>query len=339
MKLPDGSGRQRPDGRPADVRVSEWTGVRWPVYRMSIVAGVWDGEAGAHGPPPDHPSRRFMPKKWPPGGIFFPEAARVHSAALNVLLPVPIEGRHEYNPMAAAEDLFQAALAVDVTSAKELTTFVNRWGRLGVGLHWPSSPPARQGDHPPVEASESLLEVYRRETDSVEATAGALRQLQQFMNWLSAITNRQWEAEGIPTLDRVRVWAQGQLALCGVQESVPEAPSRHDYPRLHMLALGNWITQYLEGAHPTIRWDPDAGAVPAWIVKSPIEVLWVTLWDWATRGARIRRCRGCRVQFPAEHASKRFCSHECAARASAARWYRTKGKKLRQQLRDTRRGR
>jgi hypothetical protein len=313
-----------------DVMATQWTGFRWPVYRVTIISGVWDPDVGNYVPPKEHPLRQFMPRIIPPSGIFFPEGATVHPVAKSVLV-VPVEGRHEYNPMAVMEDFLQKSIKVDFTSPEALIAFVNRWGRLGVGLHWRSWRPGFGTEHTPIEPGEKILDLYRRATDSVDATAEALHSLQRGVRWLRAIQNREWDRSGIPELEQVRVWAESQIALYGVEEKLPEKPSR----RLHMLAFASWITHYLEGVHPTIRWDPDAGSVPAWVVRSPIEALWVTLWDWATRGGRLRRCRRCKHDFLAEHASKRFCSHECAAKASAARWYRTKGKKLRKQSRQS----
>jgi hypothetical protein len=312
------------------VMASEWASFRWPVYRMTVVEGVWNAAAGACEPPSDHPLRRFMPASIPAEGIFFPNEATVDPVAQAVLLRVPVEGRHGYNPIPVADDLFRAAITVDVNSVEALTKFVNTWGRLGVGLNWPTWQPGQEFEHAPVALGEVVLDLYRREIDSVCATRDALRQLQQFVCWLSAIQYSRWDADCVPELKSVRVWAQTQLSVCGLQDKLPEVPSRRDYPKLHTLAFAGWVTRYLEGVHPTIHWDADAGIIPAWVVRSPIELLWTTLWDWATRGGRLRRCPRCRAYFPAEHASKRFCSHECAGRASAARWYRTKGKKLRQ---------
>jgi hypothetical protein len=319
---------------------TEWTGFRWPVYRMTIVPGVWDRDVRDFVPPKDHPLRRFMPPVIPPSGIFFPEGATVHPVAKALLGRVPVEGRHGYNLVACGEDLLQQAIKVDVASSEALTAFVNTWGRLGVGLSWRAWRPGREGEHSPAELGEVILESYRRELDSVDATSEALLQLQQFVRWLTAIQRRDWRAAGIPKLDNVWAWAEAQLALCGLEERLAANPSPRDYPKLHMLAFANWVTQYLEGVHPTLRWDPDVGPVSAWIVRSPIEMLWVTLWHWATDGRRIRHCRRpkCPNTFPAEHANKHFCSHECAAKVSAARWYRTKGRKLRQQQRKAKGG-
>lgn len=78
----------------------------------------------------------------------------------------------------------------------------------------------------------------------------------------------------------------------------------------------------LEALHPTIRWHPEDGALPAWTVKTPRDVLWATLWDLATRGGQLRRCRHCQVFFATDDPRKVYCEDTCTNRASAARWYR-----------------
>jgi hypothetical protein len=84
---------------------------------------------------------------------------------------------------------------------------------------------------------------------------------------------------------------------------------------------------------PSIRWTKDGGATPCWYVEAAADVLWATLWDWATGGGNLRRCRHCDAWFHQENPRKEFCSRVCANRASAARWYRKKGRRLRRAAR------
>jgi hypothetical protein len=85
----------------------------------------------------------------------------------------------------------------------------------------------------------------------------------------------------------------------------------------------------LRHLHPTIRLVPGVGASPAFSVQTPADMLWATLWDWATRGGRLRRCRHCDALFLAADPRKVYCSIICTNRASAMRWYRKKGRKKR----------
>jgi hypothetical protein len=84
---------------------------------------------------------------------------------------------------------------------------------------------------------------------------------------------------------------------------------------------------------PTIRWSTDEGATPSWYVETAADVLWATLWDWATGGGKLRRCRHCDIWFHQENPRKEFCSRVCANRASAAEWYRKRGRRLRRAAR------
>ena len=93
----------------------------------------------------------------------------------------------------------------------------------------------------------------------------------------------------------------------------------------------------LHNMHPAIRWDREAGPHPCWTLNSPQDVLSATIWNWATRGADLRRCGRCQLLFPADNAKQQFCTRTCANRASAARWYRKKGRRLRRTARAQRR--
>lgn len=93
-------------------------------------------------------------------------------------------------------------------------------------------------------------------------------------------------------------------------------------------AFAESLEPFIKGISPTIRWERDAGPQPCWKVTSPRSLLWATVWDWATRGGQLRRCRNqkCEVLFPADDPRQEFCSRPCTNRASAAAWYRKKGR-------------
>jgi len=81
------------------------------------------------------------------------------------------------------------------------------------------------------------------------------------------------------------------------------------------------LEEWLFSVRPSIRWDPVKGPKPAWTVERPVDLLWITLWDWATRGGRLRRCEHCDGWFPTRDPRKRYCATVCTNRASAAAFY------------------
>lgn len=142
---------------------------------------------------------------------------------------------------------------------------------------------------------------------------------QGFVEWLRTLKAKRWAS-----LDVERARA----LVARVDRNMPD---QIGLPKLHVLAFSASLTPRLRNIHPTVRWNRDTVMAPAWTANRPIHVLWATLWDWATRGGRLRRCPRCQAFFPAERAGKTHCSRECVNRASAARWYRSTGKQLRKQ--------
>ncbi len=109
---------------------------------------------------------------------------------------------------------------------------------------------------------------------------------------------------------------------------------------LHWRAFAAALRPHLRTVHPTIAWQQkDKLPMPAWRVRRPVDVLWVTLWDWATRGGHLRRCRNCQDWFPVDRRGKIYCSPECANRGSSRAWYEAKGRRLRKAARRRRRTR
>lgn len=97
------------------------------------------------------------------------------------------------------------------------------------------------------------------------------------------------------------------------------------------------VTPHLRSVHPTIEWRAiDRRPVPAFRARRLIDFLWVTLWDWVTQGARLRRCPNCQGWFPATRRGKIYCSPMCANQASSKAAYKRKVRKVRR-LRPTRR--
>jgi hypothetical protein len=305
----------RDSGDPAEA-ISSWRDLRWPVKQLAILRKV-----------PEDLRRSFVRQPLPPGGIFFPDGATVRGG---VLQAVPVPGRDDYSPVEESAALVDAALRVDAGSVEALTAFVNTWGRLGVGLRWTShsrrfswaAPPGIPGGWNPR---------HDADYDGVYATADALEEFQFCVRWLKTAQERRWNSLAVPKPEDVR-----SILMPEVARTFPAKLSVRDYSRLHTLALAQWIAPYVQGVHPTIRSDPDAGSVPAWRIRWPVELLWVTLWEWATGGAQLRRCPHCGVLFPAEHARRRYCGRTCVNNANAARWYQKRGRRLRKQRRAAR---
>jgi hypothetical protein len=89
----------------------------------------------------------------------------------------------------------------------------------------------------------------------------------------------------------------------------------------HWHAFAAALIPHLRHAHPTIRWHPDGRPIPTYRARRPIDMAWVTLWNWATEGARLRRCRHCRGWFQVDHRGKVYCLNSCANRASSKASY------------------
>jgi hypothetical protein len=112
--------------------------------------------------------------------------------------------------------------------------------------------------------------------------------------------------------------------------------------RQRWLVFSHSLEQRISTVHPIIRWDRETEAArPAWILGCPRDVLWATLWDYATDGGRLRRCenRTCRTFFVATDPRRQCCSRTCSKRKAAADWYWKRGGRDRRKSRCTTRTR
>jgi hypothetical protein len=125
-------------------------------------------------------------------------------------------------------------------------------------------------------------------------------------------------------------FAKGNQVTWRVREFPPA-----DRPRGYWLAFSAAITAHLRGIHPTIGWHDRP--TPTWVVARPIDAAWVAMWDWVTRGARLRRCQRCREWFAPERRGKVYYSTTCANRATSARAYEEKKRQQRRAKRGRRR--
>jgi hypothetical protein len=179
----------------------------------------------------------------------------------------------------------QAALAVDPGNQASVVALVETYGRLGAGL-----PPGIGGTPPELFDLYAEIEVGTSQAhgDGVEPFAAvqvALASFQAAVSWLKRLQRRGTKAD----------WEQ-------LIES-----AEFEFWRLHL----------------TLRWDDRAARpMPAWSVKTPLQVLWATFWNWATGSSEIRRCRHCKTMFQTEDRRKIYCTVLCTNRASAAASYK-----------------
>lgn len=205
-----------------------------------------------------------------------------------------------------AETFVRAAGTVNFAGADAVTVFVNGWGVLGVGflspgipcvaeayeaLLWPGGTPTDESTDVPA----APLEVRQlAHCDSLAATRVALEEFQAALHQLEALRRRR-------------------------------RPDEHAWR-----AFANVLGQRLFSVHPTIGWSKTEGPLPAWDVRTPVELLWMTLWEWATTpSGRLRRCRHCTAWFVAGDPRKEFCTRTCTNRASAAASYERKRRAMR----------
>jgi hypothetical protein len=301
----------------------EWAGLRWPVRRGYKI--VMPGDPLFV--PVHSPSLGADDRAWTEG-MFTP------TGDVNV-----------YDPASQAGAALDAALRVQVHAPASLTTFVDQWGLLGVGLG------TTEGEMSLATQPQVVLQF-----DTVWATRRALSELQRHFAWLRALRDRNGRAPEVPGL-----WLDEAQCLEAARALLP-APLRgglsrrelrragsfgHPDPYIaafakghriaaiannrrltsvrereptHWAAFSQSISPHLRLVHPTIRWMKDRSAA-AWAVRRLADVLWVALWDLATGGASIRRCRHCRRWFPVDRRGKVYCSRQCTNRASAAASY------------------
>jgi hypothetical protein len=137
----------------------------------------------------------------------------------------------------------------------------------------------------------------------------------------SAKPERPWEISAVfpfdDTLHDARDVLKQAQGIGGQLRQLKRTPAREADWR----AVAEQLEPWLSSVHPTIRWDRDEGPLPAWTVGRPVELLFVTLWDWATQGGQMRRCRRCDAWFVRRDPRKIFCTTACTNRASAAASY------------------
>jgi hypothetical protein len=185
---------------------------------------------------------------------------------------------------------------IDPKNTEAVGCLIHEWGQLGVGMTIPG-----------FQLSSTVREWFR-ECDSLRATVDELELFQQHAGWLAALQARDAVA----------------LRKAGVNDTAGHVKDRKERWRQRWLAFSRSLEERISAVLPIVRWDGETEAArPAWILRSPRDVLWAMLWDCATHGARLRRCENkmCRTFFVATDPRRQCCSRICSKRKAASDWY------------------
>jgi hypothetical protein len=93
--------------------------------------------------------------------------------------------------------------------------------------------------------------------------------------------------------------------------------------------------QRLAGVHLQARVTPRSGLVPSFRVPRLIDGLYLELWDVATRGTRLLRCKRCEDFFIRGRDDQIFCTSRCARLWHVKRWKQRQRANKRRQARQS----
>jgi hypothetical protein len=268
-------------------------------------------------------------------------------------------GVEEYDPVPQASEIFTAALDLSPDEPASLMAFIQRWGHLAVGTGL-SSEAASIDAKPNAFALTDTVWATRRALRELQRHFAWLRALQA-REWRGPAVPALWDEippppaahgagidacleaalELVPPPERPDFTKTSPIGWLQIAEiTSPLGPDLAAFVRGHQLGWrarrvrprdreqAHWsafaaaITEYLRLVHPTMRW---SGGHPtaAWRIRRLVDVLWIQLWNLATGGVCVRRCRHqrCRKWFPVDRQGKVYCSLECSHRGSAAASY------------------
>jgi hypothetical protein len=201
-----------------------------------------------------------------------------------------VEPVRVYDPVSEADGLVGAALRVRPDDPRAILAFVNEWGVLGVGAGGGTRLAG-------VESFTLAQDMFRK----FRALVGLYKHLEAGRP-VSALDERSPEGtvllprlESRKERDRERIWAAFSRAL---------------YPFLRGIAIG-------------VRWDARGGRRgPSFHVTRLYEVLFLTLWGWATDGTKLRQCRRgrCGSLFVVQRSDQVYCNRGCASHAAVDRF-------------------
>jgi hypothetical protein len=120
-------------------------------------------------------------------------------------------------------------------------------------------------------------------------------------------------AAAIAHLRQVRRWLEAFHAL---QRGARGAPSVATWS-----SLADGLHAHLSGVHLSAR-ATDRGLVVLYSVTTLIDSIWLEVWNIATEGKRLRRCRECSTLFPPSRLDQVFCTKRCADRPAIRKWKR-----------------
>ena len=288
-----------------------WQGIRWAVHRRALITA---DNVDTMPPAPWMWPRSKDPSqdsRWLLGS----EAERVKDELRTL---GGVFGQQEEKP-ARHYDLaepsnatrFVAAVGqIDPRNTEAVVRLIDEWGLVGVGM-------TTRGFQP-------SLKISSYASDSLQAIVDELELFQQHTRWLAALQARDAVA----------------LRKAGVNDTASRVTDRKEKWRQRWLDFSCSVEERISAVHPIIGWDGETEtARPAWILRCPRDVLWATLWDWATQGGRLRRCenRTCRSFFVATDPRRQCCSRTCSKRRAASDWYwKRGGRDLRKSRRPTR---
>lgn len=273
-----------------------WRGIRWVVHRCALITAdnvdimpprPWIWPRSTDGAPlkwlRDSEAAHIKDQLRTLGGVFAQQEEK------------PVR-RYDLADPSNTDRLVSAVGQTDPRDTEAVGRLIDEWGLLGVGMPVPEFQP-----------SPAILGLFHA-CESLRAIVDELELFQQHARWLAALQARDAVA----------------LRKARVRDPASRVTSRKEKWRQRWLAFSRSLERRISAVHPIIRWDPEAEAVrPAWILRCPRDVLWATLWDWATHGGQLRRCenRACRTFFVAGDPRKQCCSRACSKRKAASDWY------------------
>jgi hypothetical protein len=115
-------------------------------------------------------------------------------------------------------------------------------------------------------------------------------------------------------VEATRIWIAGaQSWLRSIKMLQDGEKTVTTWPDLAMIINGG-----LGRVHPATRVTA-SGLDPVYRASCLLDVIWLQLWDMATGGKKLRRCRDCPAVFIPTRANQTYCSRLCANRPSVRR--------------------
>jgi len=270
------------------------------------------GETAANGSPVEMIAPLFEPLRWPvyrvhiadpapewlqklftqpePGPVVLPVGVCHWSDFLDPRIAQSLVVRpiRVYSPFSESDALASAALRVNPDVPRAIVAFLNKWGGLGVGAGGGTRLAGVESltlVQDMFRKFQTMVRLYKHLAD--DRPVSALKE-----DSLEGVLLLPW-LESRAEQDNAKIWAAFSRAL---------------YP-------------FLRGASLGVQWDTRAGRFPVFHVTNLYEVLFLTLWGWATEGTKLRWCHrsGCGSLFVIQRSDQVYCNHGCASHAAVIR--------------------